>query len=43
VQKKVAELAEAAIKFPPMQAPATFNLEAVKAKVEEAIKQYAGQ
>lgn len=43
VQKKVAELAETALKYPPMQAPATFNLEAVKAKVEEAIKQHAGQ
>ena len=38
VQKAVAELAETAIDYPPMQAPATFNLQAVKEKVEEAIK-----
>jgi arylsulfatase len=43
VQQKVAQLAETAIKYPPMQAPATFNLDAVKAKVEEAIKEHAGQ
>ncbi|HEY8162886.1 MAG TPA: arylsulfatase [Methylocystis sp.] len=43
VQKRVAALAETAIKFPPMQAPASFNLEAVKSKVEEAIKQHEGQ
>lgn len=43
VQKRVAALAETAIKFPPMQAPATFNLDAVKSKVEEAIRQHEGQ
>jgi arylsulfatase A-like enzyme len=43
VQKRVAALAETAIKFPPMQAPASFNLEGVKANVEEAIKQHEGQ
>ncbi|SFJ97341.1 arylsulfatase [Methylocapsa palsarum] len=43
VQQKVAELAKTAIEFPPMQAPASFNLEAVKAKVEEAIKAHEGQ
>ena len=43
VQQKVAELATTAIGYPPMQAPASFNLEAVKAKVEEMIKQSQGQ
>jgi arylsulfatase len=43
VQQRVAELAKTAIDFPPMQAPASFNLEAVKAQVDEAIKNHAGQ
>ncbi len=43
VQKKVAELAETAIKYPPMQAPATFNLDAVKAKVQEVLRNHEGQ
>jgi arylsulfatase len=43
VQKKVAELAETAIKYPPMQAPASFNLDAVKRQVEEVIKSHEGQ
>ena len=38
VQQKVAELAKTAIDFPPMQAPASFNLEAVKAQIDEMIK-----
>jgi hypothetical protein len=38
VQKRVAELAQTAIDYPPMQAPASFNLDAVKAQVEDAIK-----
>ena len=37
------ELAKTAIEFPPMQAPASFNLEAVKAQVEEMIKAHEGQ
>jgi arylsulfatase A-like enzyme len=37
VQEKVKDLAETAIEFPPMQKPASFNLEQVKAQVEEAI------
>ena len=32
-----------AIDFPPMQAPASFNIQAVKEKVEEAIKAHEGQ
>jgi arylsulfatase A-like enzyme len=43
VQQKVAELAKTAIEFPPMQAPASFNIQAVKEKVEEAIKAHEGQ
>ena len=39
----MAELAKTAIDFPPMEAPASFNLEAVKAQVDEAIKNHAGQ
>jgi hypothetical protein len=43
VQQRVAELAKTAIDFPPMQAPASFNLDAVKAQVDEAIKSQSGQ
>jgi arylsulfatase len=42
VQQRVAELAKTAIEFPPMQAPASFNLEAVKAQIDEAIKNHEG-
>jgi len=43
VQQAVAKLAQTAIEFPPMQAPASFNLEAVKAQVEEMMKEHEGQ
>jgi arylsulfatase len=43
VQQEVGRLAQTAIEFPPMQAPASFNLEAVKREVEEKIKSYQGQ
>jgi arylsulfatase len=43
VQQKVGELAKTAIEFPPMQAPASFNLDAIKAKIDEAIKNHEGQ
>ncbi len=43
VQQKVAKLAQTAIDYPPMQAPASFNLEAVKTKVDEMIKAHEGQ
>jgi arylsulfatase len=43
VQQYVGDLAKTAIEFPPMQAPASFNLEAVKQKVEETIKNRPGQ
>ena len=36
VQEEVAKLAQTAIEFPPMQKGASFNLEAVKAKIEAA-------
>src|SRR3954453_6089832 len=38
VQEEVAKLAETAIEYPPMQKGASFNLDAVKAKIAEAIK-----
>jgi arylsulfatase len=43
VQQVVAKLASTAINYPPMQAPATFNLDAVKEKIQEAIKDHEGQ
>jgi arylsulfatase A-like enzyme len=43
VQQEVAKLAQTAIEYPPMQAPASFNLEAVKAQVEEMMKAHEGQ
>jgi arylsulfatase len=42
VQQEVAKLAMTAIEYPPMQKGASFNLDAVKAKIEEAMKQHAG-
>jgi len=43
VQQEVAKLAQTAIEYPPMQSPASFNLEAVKAKVDEAIRNHEAQ
>ena len=43
VQKTVAQLAETAIEFPPMQAPATFNLDAIKTEIQEKLKQHEGE
>ena len=43
VQKEVLQLAQTAIDYPPMQAPATFNLEAVKKQIDEMIKAHEGQ
>ena len=43
VQQEVGRLAETAINYPPMQAPASFNLEAVKRKVDELMKEHEGQ
>src|SRR5262249_56592155 len=38
VQRRVTELAQSAIEYPPLQAPASFNLEAAKAPGEEQIR-----
>jgi arylsulfatase A-like enzyme len=43
VQQQVGALAQTAIDYPPMQAPASFNLSAVKAQVDEMIKAHEGQ
>jgi len=43
VQQQVAELAKTAIEYGPMQAPASFNLEAVKAQIDTMIKEHAAQ
>jgi arylsulfatase len=43
VQQKVGELAMTAIDYPPMQDPASFNLDAVKKKIDEAIRNHHGQ
>jgi len=42
VQQRVAQLAQTAIDFPPMQKGASFNLEAVKAQIEAAMKHHTG-
>jgi arylsulfatase len=43
VQEKVAQLAQTAIEFPPMQSPASFNLQAVKEKIDAAARSHEGQ
>jgi arylsulfatase len=43
VQQRVADLARTAIEFPPMQDPASFNLEAVKQQIEARIRNHPGQ
>jgi arylsulfatase len=40
VQQQVAKLAMTAIEYPPMQKGASFNLEAVKAEIEEAMRKH---
>jgi arylsulfatase A-like enzyme len=42
VQEEVAKLAKTAAEFPPMQPGASFNLSAVKAKIEKAMANRAG-
>ena len=42
VQQYILKLAETAINYPPMQAPASFNLDAIKRQIQEAIKQHEG-
>ena len=43
VQQTVGKLAMTAVDYPPMQDPATFNLDAIKAKVQALIKEHEGQ
>jgi arylsulfatase len=43
VQQYVAKLAQTAVNYPPMQAPASFNLEAVQREIQEKIKAHEGQ
>jgi arylsulfatase len=43
VQQRVAELAQTAIEYPPMQSPASFNLAAVKEKIDAAMRSHEGQ
>ena len=43
VQQQVAKLAETAIEYPPMQKGASFNLDAVKAEIAEAVKRHSGE
>jgi len=43
VQQKVGELAMTAIDYPPMQDPASFNLDAVKKKIDAMIRERHGQ
>ncbi len=42
-QQEVAKLAKTAIEYPPMQDPASFNLDAVKKQIDEMIKAHEGQ
>jgi arylsulfatase len=39
----VADLAKTAIDYPPMQDPASFNLDAVKKQIETLIREHHGQ
>jgi arylsulfatase len=39
----VGKLAMTALEYPPMQKSASFNLDAVKAEIEAALKRQAGQ
>jgi arylsulfatase len=43
VQKQVAQLAQTAIEFPPMQRGASFNLDAVKEQIAKAMASQAGK
>jgi arylsulfatase len=42
-QQVVAKLGETAINYPPMQDPASFNLEKVKQEIDAAIKKHAAE
>jgi arylsulfatase len=43
VQQFVGKLAKTAIDYPPMQAPASFNLEAIQKQIEEKLREREGQ
>jgi arylsulfatase A-like enzyme len=43
VQKVVSDLSQTAVEFPPMQEPASFNLENVKKQVQQILKAHEGQ
>jgi arylsulfatase len=43
VQQEVFRLAQTAVDYPPMQAPATFNLDAIKNQIQEMMKAHEGQ
>ena len=43
VQEVVSKAAASAIEYPPMQDPASFNLDAIKAKITAAIKAHESQ
>jgi arylsulfatase len=43
VQETVGAMAQSFVEFPPMQSPASFNLSAVKEKVESMMKSHEGQ
>ena len=43
VQQEVAKFGATFVAFPPMQAPASFNLEAVKAQIVKAIQSGPGK
>ena len=43
VQEKVAEMAQSFVDFPPMQTPASFNLAALKEKIDAAMRTHPGQ
>jgi arylsulfatase len=43
VQQKVADLAKTAIDYPPMQDPASFNLDAVKKQIDDMIRAHNAQ
>ncbi len=43
VQQRVAALAQTAVEFPPMQKGASFNLEAVKEQIQQAVESHHGQ
>lgn len=43
VQERVADLAKTAVEYPPMQSPAAFNLDAIKAQIDAVMRRQAGQ